>query len=332
RVQGLVDAALGSVHRGVVLAPQRDSLFRVRADIPGVPVATATLTARVRSLDARRGLIEELEIELRRSPSTSHHFLSPPLLAIPRAIPRAEIRMRTSPDPGLAVVRAAAGGRLDVRVDGDVPLGDSGRVEVSVRGRVLSLFGVAFDGSGADVARMRRDVDRAARVWAQAGIEVRRGPLQDGFVDRGLLRLDHADDTGRALTLEQQRLVGRRAPSPPASAVAGDLNVYYVAEIVEIGGPGSTTAVGGIAFPNDPAIALDAALSDDLALAHEIGHQVIHRWGGDEHSDQTGTTWPASNVMHPSLAGGSDLHRDQVVHILNREARGGDPYVTFDPP
>jgi hypothetical protein len=329
RIQGLLDTDLRSVHRGVLFPSQTDSLFRVRADIPGVPPATRILRATLRSLDASNGLVESLDIELSRSPSTSDHFLSPRLLVVPRAIPRVEIRMRANPD--LAVVRAAAGGSLQVQVTADVPLGAQGRTEVTMRGRVNHLFAIAFDGSGIDAATIRQHIEETDRIWAQAGIEVRAREVRDGVSEPDLVRLDHADDTGQTLTLEQQRLVGRRAPSPPASAVVGDINVYYVEEIVEVGGPGSATIVGGIAFPNDPVIAMDVGRVDGSALAHELGHQLFVGWGNDHQDRSTGLDWPARNVMHPATAGGTDLHRDQVSHILSREPLGIDPFVIFEP-
>lgn len=331
RIEGILNRHLSSVDRADFVPEQRGSLFHLRADLPGVPAATTVVTATLTSRPAAGADIETRIVTLTRRPAAGHHFVSLPILTVPRAIERARITFRAPAD--MEVVRAAAAGNLAMQVTADVPLGALGVAQVGVRGLVIHLFARPFTGSGITVADFRRQRAAADRAWAQAGIEVReRSAAEIAPPFAGILDLAHTDNTGQNLTVDQRRLVGAAAPSPPASGTAGDLNVYYVRSIQ---GPPS-----GIAFPNHPVIALEGAdalgtqRTTDLALAHEIGHQIIDNWGGDEHQEQTAPPrdWPAGNVLHPQDTGGSDVERAQVQNILTNIRLANSPFVRFDPP
>ncbi len=336
QIEGILNGALSDVHRGRLFDSQPDSLFRIRADVPGVPAAHGALDAALTSIAADGSSIETINVELERTQPGADSFLSLPILAISQAITAAEATLRTPRD--LEVIRAQAGGRIELEVNADVPLGAPGRSQVTVRGNVVNLFAVAFAGSNTSAADILDRIEKASRVWAQAGIEVKPSAVPNSVrasipAPPGVLSLDHTDDTGQNLTQDELRLVGRAAPSLPSSGVATDLNIYYVREIVELGNPPPQHQVGGIAFPNDPVIAIDASRDKDFTLAHEIGHQILINWGGSQHQDRGAPPrdWPRRNIMHPQDAGGSDLDRDQAAHLLLLQRVGLRRFVLLEP-
>jgi hypothetical protein len=292
-LEGLTNDDLRHVRLNLVLAPQNSSLFRARAEVPGV--VGAVLPATLTSTAADGSAVETVNLVLNRSAPGSDVFLSMPILAVPAVIPRGDVKFDNPKT--VEVIRALSGGQLTLRVGG---MFAAESVRATVHARVLYLNIQVFKGSGVDVADVRTDhVPKAQRAWAQAGIEVklRAAPGEVAPADEALLDLDHTDDKGEHLTGAEQQLVGRKEPSPARSAVFTDLNVYYLRSIGRPGGAAGGGTVKGIAYPNDPVIGIARAASD-TALSHEIGHQ-LHQ----SHKDAAGDDWPLRNVMHPEDTG-----------------------------
>src|SRR5262249_40689966 len=167
------------------------------------------LPATVTSAAADGGTIEALPLTLTRQGGDV--FVSVPILAIPAAIPRADLTFHQPRD--LELVRAASGGRLTLRIDGLFAVES---VQAAVHARVLHLDIQVFTGAGPTVADVTgTHLPLARRAWAQAGIEVTlRGAVTEVAPPAGLLSIDHTDDTGKNLTGDEKRLVGQVGPSP----------------------------------------------------------------------------------------------------------------------
>lgn len=335
-VQGVLNSELtangGTFSQSDLIGSQVFSLFRARADIPGI--AGDTLAAVLRSEGPSGAEIESRPVTLRRT--GGDRFLAPrPILPVISVFERAEINATD-----LDFIRAQAGGLLRLTVTGN--FAGLAQAQARVRGRVVFIAAQSFSGSGVSVADIRRHIRRARRVWAQAGVEVKERSAVASVADPGgLLQLDHDVPFSRRLTNEERQLLGLRAPSPTRSAVATDLNIYYVEEIV---GPAAGVAynregwITPIADPGQSAIAVeiniepgDTVLALDTILAHEMGHMLIVGWGGNEHADFAGTIWPNNFVMHDRVAEGTDLHRTQVQNILLTTELGMNPFITFEP-
>jgi hypothetical protein len=249
---------------------------------------------------------------------------------MPAAVARAGVTF--SAPQSLEVIRCLAGGTLQLRPTGRL----AGKSEtVRVRGRVTFLNVQAFSTSGTSAADVRRQIARAAQVWTQAAIELKERAVVDGVAaPAGLDDLDH--NSGQGITLEERRLLGGTAAGGPSrSAVATDVNIYYVRTI---DGPaaGVTYSIetgAGVGDAAGTAVAMEGPIVSNLALAHEIGHVFLRGWIGSEHKD-AGTPaadWPATNVMHPNDPPGVDVVRAQVQNILNGTAGGVHPNIVFEP-
>jgi outer membrane protein OmpA-like peptidoglycan-associated protein len=337
QMEGILDKDLSDIDVGDLFSTQSNSLFRLRADIPGLAAGVTQLSGTMTSTAPGGAAVETIAITLRRTPLVSDTFLSLPLLAIPSAIPAAEINLKTPAT--LNVIRARSTGKLTLSVNSPVSLGNLGVVEVTDRARALVLFAQALANSAAGIdsdttlADLQRKIARVARIWAQAGIEVQTrrvaAPVESPAT---LLDVEHTDNTGTTLTPDEQRLCGKViiAGDPTRSAIATDLNVFYVRSLDAPPAPAADPS--GIAYPNDPVIVLEGGTkTKDEALAHEIGHQII-TWGGlDEHKDLTGTNWPSTNVLHQFDTGGGELDRTQVVDILASTNAGTNRFLVFQP-
>jgi outer membrane protein OmpA-like peptidoglycan-associated protein len=334
-IEGLLNSSLTSLDLTDLFDTQPNSLFRIRAVIPDVPAATTSLNATVVSTGPGNTAIETVTIALDRPPAGGDLFLSLPALAVPAAIPRADIRLRAPAD--MATVRTQAGGRLRVTIATPTPLGQAGVIEVTARGRVVYVAAQAFTGSSTTVADIRRHLTRANRVWAQAGVEIKERSAVDGLTaPAGLNDLDHNSPFNGRLTAEERQLLNITPGGPGRSPTASDLNVYYLRSI---GGPASGTAFTRESFsamtdPGQSAIALEGPAISDVAPAHEIGHMLLIAWPGEEHQDQQSppVDWPDSNVMHPVDTGnGTDLDQTQVVNILVSTRVRSNPFIIFEP-
>ncbi|MDQ3916555.1 MAG: OmpA family protein [Actinomycetota bacterium] len=305
-IEGIANPDRRQVRQANLAAGQAPSLFRARADLPGI--AGNTVPATLASVGPDGVAIETVNLVLTRAAPGSDTFVSLPLLAIPAVATRGGITFVAPQD--MEVVLARAGGALTLRVSG-MFAGQS--AQATVRGRVVRLFIQGFAGSGITVADIDRHIARAASAWAQAGIEVRRRSMLVGVAPpAGLLDIDHTDDFGINLTLDERRLVGRAEPFPARSPVPTDVNVYYIRSLQ---GPPS-----GIAFPNTNVIALEGGVSDP-SLAHEMGHHIITAWGGSEHQDRAGRDWPDTNILHGvGVATRRDLDRSQVANVVANTA------------
>lgn len=331
QIEGILNQNLASLDRGDLFSSQPDSLFRLRADIPGVTGNTIPVSL---VSNPPAGLaIETLPVTLTRTVGDS--FLSLPMLAIPSAIPRAQITLRIPKD--IEVIRARAGGTIRFQVPGD--FAGLGVTQARVRGRVVHIFAQAFDGSDVTAADVRRHIQRANRAWAQAGLEVKERQVNDSVpAPPGLLELDQNVPFNGVLTAEERRLLGIVRPGNPArSAVATDIHVYYLEELRRA----LATAYESEHHPQivDPdqsgiAITISDSLStveNDTTLSHEMGHLLLVRWGAGEHQDQAGSDWPSGNVMHTPASDAIDLDRTQVENILLHVPSGDNPFVIFEP-
>jgi outer membrane protein OmpA-like peptidoglycan-associated protein len=327
QTEGILNGDRSSFGLADLFGSQRDSLFRLRIDLPGV--VGATLTAVLRSLGPDNAVIEQPALTLTRT--AGDRFVSRPVLAIPAGIARADVTFSAPRD--VEVIRCLAGGKLQLRPTGRL-VGKS--EEVRVRGRVTHLNVQAFSTSGTSAAEVRRQIARAAEVWTQAGLELKERAVVDGVAaPAGLDDLDHSVPFDGILKTEERRLLGIIAGGPTRSATASDLNVYYLRSIV---GPAVGTAYARESYavivePGQTAVTIEGPSVSRDALAHELGHHFLRGWGGDEHADNTATpaAWPADNVMHPSDPPGRDLVRAQVQNILDATAGAAHPHILFEP-
>lgn len=303
-IEGIANADRGRVRQANLAAGQAVSLFRARADLPGV--AANTVPATLTSARADGTTVEIVNLDLTRTAAGSDTFVSLPLMAIPASATRTGLAF--APPKDMEVVLAQARGTLTLRVSGTFA---SQPAQVSVRGRVTYLFIQGFTGSGATVAAALSHFERAVSVWAQAGIEVKRRALDMAVAPLpSLLEIDHVDDHGINLTLDERQLVGRTPPSPVLSGVASDVNMFYVRSL-----QGAPSGFAYLAAPT-PTVCLETPLITVAAFAHEIGHHLLVAWPGDHHKDLGGTNWPERNIMHGVDTGnGTDLDRAQVANI-----------------
>ncbi len=330
RIEGVLNSNLKSFDMADVIPAQRDSLFRARADIPGV--AGNTIQARLIRRPLGGAAPEARAVTLTRT--GGDRFVSRPVLAVPEVI-GGEIVFKAPQD--IEAVRARAGDTIQLVVDGD--FANLALDQVIVRGMVVFIFARSFDGSGISAADIRRHIQRANRVWAQAGLEFKERSVRDGVAaPDGLLNLDHDVPFSGTLTAEEKILCGISPNGPARSGVATDLNVYYVETI---NGPAAGVAYSResfreIAAPAQTAIA--AEITSDMAqdaadaiLAHETGHHLLVNWGGDEHQDHAGTNWPDKVIMHPAVTDQRDVDRTQVENILQGVRLGISRQVIFEP-
>jgi hypothetical protein len=343
QMEGILNKDLGDIDLGDLFGTQRNSLFRFRADIPGLAANVSELPATITS---NAPGVPPLNITLTRTPRAGDSFLSLPLLAIPSAIQQAEITVKAPAT--LNVIRARASGKLTLSVNSPVPLANLNVAEVTVRGRVARVFAQGFAGSGATVASLTAMTNRAARIWAQAGIEVNsRSITADVAAPAGLNDLDtlafRVPFTG-VLSAEERTFLGIAPGGPARSATANDMNVYVLRSFTDPDPARPKPPQGGIAYatesfpviaePGQSAIALVNTLPD-TGLAHELGHHFLRGWAGDEHSNTTAPgspAWPQGNVMHATaFANNQDLDSAQVINILNATTTNTHPVIRLEP-
>ncbi|MFH0344624.1 MAG: OmpA family protein [Chromatiales bacterium] len=331
QVEGVLNEDLSSLDRGDLFSSQPDSLFRLRAGIPGV--TGNTIQVSLISNPPAGAAIETLPATLTRQVGDS--FISLPILAIPSAIQRGEITPRTLKD--LEVIRTRAGGTIRFEVPGN--FAGLGVAQARVRGRVIHIFSQAFQGSGVTAADIRRHIRRASRAWAQAGIEVKERQVNASVpAPPGLLELDQNVPFNGVLTAEERRLLGVVQPGNPArSTFATDVNIYYLEALARA----LATAYESehhpeITDPNNSGIAITlsdalSAVENDTTLSHEMGHLLLVSWGAGEHQELSGSDWPAGNVMHTPASDAIDLHQTQVENILLSVGSGTNPFIIFEP-
>jgi outer membrane protein OmpA-like peptidoglycan-associated protein len=301
QIEGVLNQNLKSFDLPNLFGTQPRSLLRARATLP--TVTGNTVQGALIHKDSTGAIVETIPITLTKKADT---FLSLPIVAIP-IILKSEITQKQPKT--LEVVPAQAGDRLVFSVK---DLGGVSSAEVPVRARTVAVFAETFTDASttakdlkATAADVRRQIARANRIWAQAGVEIKERSVNDAVPDPGgLLQLD---DNGTAtLTTDEQKLLGHIPGGPAHSATATDLNVYYVEDI--------KGAASGLSFKGrTPRVtALEGPHVSDAALAHEIGHWLLVGWGspagigidgnptlaGDEHVDLNGRGWPETNVMN----------------------------------
>ena len=163
QIEGVLNRLRGSFDIGDLFGTQANSLFRAAATIPGV--AGNTIQATLRSTLQSGTQVETQVITLTRT--NGNQFVSSvPILAIPDAIPRADITFAAP--ASIAVIRCRAQGKLRLSIN--APHANAGAVEVSVRGRVLQFCTITIQGAAPTIAA---DMTTANRVVAQCGIEFR---------------------------------------------------------------------------------------------------------------------------------------------------------------
>jgi outer membrane protein OmpA-like peptidoglycan-associated protein len=323
---------------------QTDSFFRARAEIAGVSVNTVTVTAILISNGPDGKEIDRItNLTLKRN--AGDQFVSDPILAIPFAIPKADVDKLTFVN--FNVIRTLAGGKI--RLQRTPTVTNSAEFsEVTVHGRVVFIFAQTFTNAAttakdlkATAADIRRQIQRANRIWAQAGVEVKERSIRDAVPDPDkLLDLDTNDDPNKGKTDEEKRLLGEHpdcAVTPAVCATrspnAKDLNIYYLHDIK---GPAAGLAYGGTTV-----IAIEAPSVTDNALAHEIGHQILIDWAckGDppeqrEHKDPSCTFWPSGNVMHQFDTEDSiNVDKSQTENIVQNSKLMAKthPIIVFEP-
>lgn len=256
QIEGILNQHRGSFDLTDLFGTQANSLFRIRADLPGV--SAATVQARMTALANDGSTIETHTLTLTRTSGV--RFVSLPVLAIPRAIPRSDITF-TSPAT-LEVVRTHAGGKLRVELLGvSVPLSP---VEVAVRGRVLEFCTVTIQGAAPTI---NADMTVANRVMAQCGIEFR--ILRQSTVNNlALLDIQQPScpltiggDTNRGPEEQALFALGR-------ADCASNFIVYFVRS-------NSLGLLGCSAYPvGQPGVTV-ADTASRYTFCHEIGH-VLH--------------------------------------------------------
>lgn len=325
QIEGVLNQDLKNFDTSNLFDSQPKSLFQARATLP--TVAGNTLQATLTHKAANGTVLEAIPITLTKKADA---FLSLPILAIPAAIKANEITLKQP--KSLEVVRAQAGDKLQLSVP--AVFGGVSSEEATVRARTVFISAQTFTDSvttakdlKATAADIRRQIGRANRIWAQAGIEVKERAVQDSVPDPGgLLQLD---DNGTAtLTTDEQKLIGLIPGGPVPSPVATDLNVYYLQDIK---GSPSGLSFKGQPAPARPTVALEGPKITDAALPHEIGHWLLRGWAspagigadgkptqaGDEHVDLTGKAWPDTNVMHKfDVDKDGNVDKSQVTNIL----------------
>jgi len=325
QIEGILDANLASFDLSDLFGDQSNSLLRARVDLVGV--AGNTLQARLVSRQADNTIIEILNVTLDRF--NGDRFVSPqPILMIPQAIPRPDIHFHAPQD--VEIIRGIAGGNLRFELLGV----QTGVSQARVRGRVVSLSVNTVSTSGVNEAEVNAAIAGANRIWAQAGIELRRSGAVNNIPDPGglnsieVLPNNFFDNLGP----ERQTLFG-------FNSQAASVNIYYVQNI---------TAANGEGFGSNDLNAPMAAFAAHMdirgglvalnTLAHELGHILLNlprtvNGGGDEHSLFTfnaagnlvsGAVAGVTNIMH----GAGIMGRHELTAEQCRQAQA-NTLVTF---
>jgi outer membrane protein OmpA-like peptidoglycan-associated protein len=264
QIEGILNKDRASFDISDLFDTQPESVFRLRADVPGV--AGLTIPARLTTTPG-----EPRDIELTRTVGDT--FVSPPLLLIPLAIPRSDIKLKTTQTAeSLNFIQAQAEGKIQFELLG--ALSAAQKAQAKVRGRVVRLCTVTIKGSS---PKPVSDLDVANRVWAQLGIEIR--ILNATTVDRpDLLHIINVPSGSQP------------NPSPDEIALfqlgrtcASDVVSYYC-KTSTIGAFGRTTIV-----PNRTGF-----YQMDKATKYTFGHELGHVIGADHVKD---TTKEKDNLM-----------------------------------
>ena len=255
QIEGVLNRDRTSYDIGDLFNNQADSLFRARAEIPGV--TGNTVLAQLVSTNTNGTTLETHDISLTNT--SGNQFISLPILAIPEAIPRTDITFRTAQN--IEIIRCVTRGRLRLEFRGIF----SSRVnyEVRVRGRILEFCTVTIQGASPNINTY---VNTANRVMAQYGIEIRNSP-QPNINNPALLDINQTDcpltiggDNHRGT--EEQTLFNLGRATCPANFI-----VYFVQSI-----PGLR---GCSAYPVGQPGVIVADTATQYTFAHEIGH-VLH--------------------------------------------------------
>ena len=163
QIEGVLNRLRSSFDINDLFGTQRDSLFRARVTIAGIAANSIQVTL---ESETEAGVtLESLPLTLNRT--SGNAFVSPaPIMAIPDAIPRADITFAAP--KSIETIRCRAQGKLKLSVD--APSLDAGAVEVQVRGRVFQFCTITIQGATPTIAA---DMTTANRVVAQCGIEFR---------------------------------------------------------------------------------------------------------------------------------------------------------------
>lgn len=267
QIEGILNGSRGSFDLADLFAPQNNSLFRIRANVAGLPGNSfqATLTS-----VARDGItvIERRTFTLTRA--SASHFLSLPILAVPSAILRAEVTF-TAPQ-NIDIIRAEAGGRLRLTAAGSGAAAPP--LEVRVRGRVLEICTVTIQGVNTPAIPIAQSAGNANRILAQSGVEVR--VLNSSTVVDNSLRnirtnncpLTIGGDTNRNAQVLRLFQLGR-------ATCTSNFIVYFVNTLTNLSSVPPAALRGCSAYPvGQPGVIVANSLTR-YTVAHEIGH-VLH--------------------------------------------------------
>lgn len=237
-VGGVLNSERGAFDPATLIAERAEALFRLRVHLPGFQ--GATFPVRLASDVAGE---PPLDLVLPKTADEGVYLSAQSILAIPRALPRNQVKLK---DPGKAqVIRARAEGRLTLTPGG--PLAATDPVVVPVAGRVVSLCIITVKGSKPDP---KRDLDSSSRSWAQVGLEVRVVGPGTVIDDPTLHHLETREDNAKLFAL------GREECTSPTK-----LRGYYTRTNKD----GDMGIGGGNRF-----VVFDVA--DRTTFAHELGH------------------------------------------------------------
>jgi outer membrane protein OmpA-like peptidoglycan-associated protein/peptidoglycan hydrolase-like protein with peptidoglycan-binding domain len=288
QIEGILNKDRASFELGDLFGTQAKSLFRARADFPGI--AGNTIQGQLVSNLPNTAIVEARQIVLKRT--TGDRFVSLPILAIPLAIPLGDVTMKDPSKPDLEMIRTTAGGSLRLQVPGNTP--GPGVAIAKVSGRVAELCTVTIAGAS---NKPQRDIDTANRVWAQLGIEVR--VLESKTVtDPTLLKITDAPIKGPASKDETKLFsLGRD------TCVAGVIG-YYVQ---------STTRAGlgvTLVVPHNAGF-----YQNDLASQYTFGHELGHVLGLDHIVDSKNLMNEDGTLVLPKEPNSVQLLPDQFQKI-----------------
>jgi len=302
QIEGILNKDRASFDLGDLFGTQANSLFRARADFPGI-VGNAIQGKLVSNLP-NTAIVETRDIALTRT--SGDRFVSLPILAIPLAIPRADVTMKDPSRLDLEIIRAIAGGSLRLQVPGNSP--GPGVASAKVRGRIVEMCTITIQGATPSVDP---NLTVANRVMAQCGIEFR--ILRRDTVNNPVL-LD-IQQTTCPLTIGGDN---NRGTEETALFALGRANcssnfiIYFVRS-------NSLGLRGCSAFPaGQPGVTV-ADIATQYTFAHEIGH-VLHLPHDARPSDlMTG----AGTGTLPANPANVDLFSDQCQRI------DGSGFVVF---
>jgi hypothetical protein len=301
QIEGILNTDRTSFDLGDLTTNQATSLFRASAEIP-LGITGNTIQARLSTTASDTSAIETHIITLTRS--SGNRFVSRPILAIPSAIPRAEVTFATPQD--VEIIRARASGRLQLQLEG--VLAQLGPIRANVRGRVVELCTITIQGASPaqTVANNLRIINR---IFAQCGVEFR--VLRSDTVNNPAVLdmnqpscpLTIGGDTHRNTQELTLFAIGR------ATCVANFI-VYFVRSITGLRGC-SAYPVGlpGVTIADD---------ATQYTFSHEIGHvlRLPHITDNTNLMNTTTTPLPAT----PNLV---RLRRSQCTLVQ------GSPQVVF---